>query len=246
MMELRGRRVIISGASSGIGLETARMVAAGGAEVCLVARRADALEAAAKEIGNGAWAWTCDVSDPVSIAGLREEAAKRWGAVDGLVNSAGIAPMARLDETTDEVWDRAFAINVRAPFLLCRELGPLIHRGSSPAVVNVSSNLAERAIPGMAAYNASKAALNQLTRSLALEWAPAVRVNAVMPAVVDTPIHASRGMTNEQVEAMGELHPMKRVGKPEDVAAMIVFLLSDASSWMTGTVIPVDGGMMAG
>lgn len=246
MMELRGRRVIISGASSGIGLETARMVAAGGAEVCLVARHAGALEAAAKEIGGGAWAWPCDVSDPASIAGLRGEAAKRWGAVDGLVNSAGIAPMARLDETTDEVWDRAFAINVRAPFLLCRELGPLIHRGSSPAVVNVSSNLAERAIPGMAAYNASKAALNQLTRSLALEWAPAVRVNAVMPAVVDTPIHASRGMTTEQVEAMGELHPMKRVGKPEDVAAMIVFLLSDASSWMTGTVIPVDGGMMAG
>jgi NAD(P)-dependent dehydrogenase (short-subunit alcohol dehydrogenase family) len=113
-------------------------------------------------------------------------------------------------------------------------------------VVNVSSTLAERAIPGMAAYNASKAALNQLTRSLALEWAPQVRVNAVMPAVVDTPIHVSRGMSPEQVEAMGEIHPMKRVGQPEDVAAMIAFLLSDASSWMTGTVIPVDGGMMAG
>ena len=98
----------------------------------------------------------------------------------------------------------------------------------------------------MAAYNASKAALNQLTRSLALEWAPSVRVNAVMPAVVDTPIHASRGMSAEQVEEMGEIHPMKRVGKPQDVASMIAFLLSDASSWMTGTVIPVDGGMMAG
>jgi NAD(P)-dependent dehydrogenase (short-subunit alcohol dehydrogenase family) len=117
---------------------------------------------------------------------------------------------------------------------------------NSPAVVNVSSTLAERAIPGMAAYNASKAALNQLTRSLALEWAPQVRVNAVMPAVVDTPIHVSRGMSLEQVEAMGEMHPMKRVGQPKDVAAMIAFLLSDESSWMTGTVIPVDGGMMAG
>ncbi len=154
--------------------------------------------------------------------------------------------MARLDETTNEVWDEAFAINVRGPFILCRELGALLHEGSSPAVVNVSSTLAERAIPGMAAYNASKAALNQLTRSLALEWAPRVRVNAVMPAVVDTPIHASRGMSPEQVEAMGEIHPMKRVGKPGDVAAMIVFLLSDASSWMTGTIIPVDGGMLAG
>jgi NAD(P)-dependent dehydrogenase (short-subunit alcohol dehydrogenase family) len=246
MLELRGRRLVISGASSGIGFETARMLASNGAEVCLVARRADALEAAVEEIGNGAWAWPCDVADAGSIAGLVAEASKRWGAVDGLVNNAGVAPMARLDETTDEVWDEAFAINVRGPFLLCREFGPLLHGGSSSAVVNVSSTLAERAIPGMAAYNASKAALNQLTRSLALEWAPSVRVNAVMPAVVDTPIHASRGMNAEQVESMGDMHPMKRVGKPEDIAAMIVFLLSDASSWITGTVIPVDGGMMAG
>jgi len=246
MLDLRGRRVVISGASSGIGLETARMLASNGAEVCLTARRADPLAAAAEDIGGNAWAWPCDVADPESVVALAAEAKTRWGAVDGLVNNAGVAPMARLDETTNQVWDDAFAINVRGPFLLCRELGALLHNGSSPAVVNVSSTLAERAIPGMVAYNASKAALNQLTRSLALEWAPQVRVNAIMPAVVDTPIHASRGMSSDQVEAMGEMHPMKRVGQPEDVAAMIVFLLSDASSWMTGTVIPVDGGILAG
>ncbi|MCW8984047.1 MAG: SDR family oxidoreductase [Thermoanaerobaculales bacterium] len=246
MLDLRGRRVVISGASSGIGLETARMVASRGAEVCLTARRMGPLAAAAEDIGDDAWAWPCDVADPNSVAALAAETKNRWGAVDGLVNNAGIAPMARLEETTDDIWDEAFAINVRGPFLLCRELGHLLHQGPSSSVVNVSSTLAERAIPGMAAYNASKAALNQLTRSLALEWAPQVRVNAIMPAVVDTPIHASRGMSSQQVEAIGEMHPMKRVGKAEDVAAMIVFLLSDASSWMTGTVIPVDGGMMAG
>ena len=246
MLDLRGRRVVISGASSGIGLETARMLASKGAEVCLTARRADPLAAAAKEIGDGAWAWPCDVADPESVVALAAETKTRWGAVDGLVNNAGFAPMARLDETPNDVWDETFAINVRGPFLLCRELGPMLKEGKSPAVVNVSSTLAERAIQGMAAYNASKAALNQLTRSLALEWAPQVRVNAVMPAVVETPIHATRGMSSEQVEAMGEMHPMRRVGQPEDVAAMISFLLSDASSWMTGAVIPVDGGMLAG
>ena len=246
MLDLRGRRVVISGASSGIGLETARMLASKGAEVCLTARRADPLAAAAKEIGDGAWAWPCDVADPESVVALAAETKTRWGAVDGLVNNAGFAPMARLDETPDHVWDETFAINVRGPFLLCRELGPMLKEGESPSVVNVSSTLAERAIQGMAAYNASKAALNQLTRSLALEWAPQVRVNAVMPAVVETPIHATRGMSSEQVEAMGEMHPMRRVGQPEDVAAMISFLLSDASSWMTGAVIPVDGGMLAG
>jgi len=246
MLDLRGRRVVISGASSGIGLETARMLASKGAEVCLTARRADPLAAAAKEIGDGAWAWPCDVADPESVVALAAEIKTRWGAVDGLVNNAGFAPMARLDETPNDVWDETFAINVRGPFLLCRELGPMLKEGESPSVVNVSSTLAERAIQGMAAYNASKAALNQLTRSLALEWAPQVRVNAVMPAVVETPIHATRGMSSEQVEAMGEMHPMRRVGQPEDVAAMISFLLSDASSWMTGTIIPVDGGMLAG
>ena len=222
------------------------MLASRGAEVCLTARRMETLAVAAEGIGDRAWAWPCDVADTESVVALIAEIKKRWGAVDGLVNNAGIAPMARLDETTDDIWDEAFAVNVRGAFLLCRELGALLHEGSSSSVVNLSSTLAERAIPGMAAYNASKAALNQLTRSLALEWAPEVRVNAIMPAVVDTPIHATRGMSSGQVEAMGEMHPMKRVGKPEDVAEMIVFLLSDASSWMTGTVIPVDGGMLAG
>jgi NAD(P)-dependent dehydrogenase (short-subunit alcohol dehydrogenase family) len=246
MLKLRGRRVVISGASSGIGLETARMLASNGAQVCLAARNAELLDTAVDEIGKAAWAWPCDVSDPAAVGRLVAEAQRRWGAIDGLVNNAGIAPMARLDETTDAVWDETFAVNVRGPFLLCREFGQLLHESTSPSVVNVSSNLAAKAIPGMAAYNASKAALNQLTRSLALEWAPRVRVNAVMPGVIDTPIHVTRGLSPEKVEAMGDIHPMGRVGQPRDVAAMIVFLLSDASSWVTGTVIPVDGGALAG
>jgi NAD(P)-dependent dehydrogenase (short-subunit alcohol dehydrogenase family) len=153
--------------------------------------------------------------------------------------------MAALADTDPDTWDLAFAVNARGPYLLCRALGPLLRGGRSPAVVNVSSTLAEKPIPGMAAYNASKAALNQLTRSLALEWAPSIRVNAVMPAVVDTPIHADRGLTHEQVHGMDRLHPMQRIGRPGDVASLILFLLSDASSWITGAVIPVDGGMLA-
>jgi meso-butanediol dehydrogenase/(S,S)-butanediol dehydrogenase/diacetyl reductase len=246
MNNLRGKRVIISGASSGIGLETARRLVGGGAELGLIARTAESLAAAAEELGSAAWTRVVDVADPDSIRGLAEEAANRWGALDGLVNNAGMAPMATLDETGIELWDETFAVNVRGPFLLCHELGGMLHQGQGPAVVNVSSTLAVKAIPGMAAYNASKAALNQLTRSLALEWAPTIRVNAVMPAVVDTPIHASRGMTSEQVQEMGGIHPLGRVGRPADVAAMITFLLSDAASWMTGAIIPVDGGMLAG
>jgi NAD(P)-dependent dehydrogenase (short-subunit alcohol dehydrogenase family) len=153
--------------------------------------------------------------------------------------------MATLLATDADTWDRTFSVNVRGPFLLLRALHELLAAGTSSAVVNVSSTLAEKAIPGMAAYNASKAALNQLTRSVAVEWAPAIRVNAVMPAVIDTPIHESRGMSRDDVEAMGALHPMGRVGTAEDVAATVVHLLSDAASWLTGVIVPVDGGMMA-
>ncbi len=246
MEELKGRRYVVTGASSGIGVETARQLAAGGAEVCLVARRKDALAAAVEDLGGTSWAHPCDVSDQRQIEELAKAVATRWGAIEGLVNNAGVAPMAGIGDTDPELWDETFAVNARAPYLMCRTLHDLLSAGSSPSVVNVSSTLADRAIPGMLAYNSSKAALNQFTRSLALEWAPGIRVNAVMPAVVDTPIHERRGMSPEQVKGMGRIHPMRRVGQPSDVAGLIVYLLSDRASWMTGVVIPVDGGMMAG
>jgi meso-butanediol dehydrogenase/(S,S)-butanediol dehydrogenase/diacetyl reductase len=246
MGEMSGKRVVVTGGSSGIGLETARQLVEAGAEVCLVARRGDALKRAVADLGGSAWSHACDVSVESEIAGLKNALAARWEALEGLVNNAGIAPMANLEDTDTVTWDAAFSVNVRGPYLLCRSLYDLLEAGSSPAVVNVSSTLAERAIPGMVAYNASKAALNQLTRSVALEWAPAIRVNAVMPAVVDTPIHSSRGMTPTQVRGMGQMHPLGRVGQTEDVANLIVFLLSYRASWMTGAVVPIDGGMMAG
>ncbi|MGD8441163.1 MAG: SDR family oxidoreductase [Holophagae bacterium] len=243
-MDVRKRRIVVTGASSGIGAETARMAHAGGAEVCLVARRAERLDELAAELGDGVVSVVCDVSDPSSVAALADVIERRWGALDGLVNNAGVAHMAALDDTDLDTWQETFDVNLRGPYLLCRDLGPLLKQGRLPAVVNVSSSLAEHPLPGMAAYNVSKAGLNHLTRCLAAEWAPTVRVNAVMPAVVDTPIHATRGMTDDQVAAMGAQHPLGRVGRPSDIASMVLYLLSDAASWMTGAVIPVDGGIL--
>jgi len=245
MLEIRNRRMIVTGASSGIGLDAAHLLHEAGAEVCLVARRGELLAEVSAEFGDRAWWYACDVSDAGQVEGLAEAVKARWGGVDGLVNNAGIAPMATLEDTDPAAWDRVFEINVRGPYLLCRALGPMLKEGENPAVVNISSSLADRAIPGMMAYNASKAALNHMTRCLALEWAPSVRVNAVMPAVVDTPIHDGRGMSREDVEGMGAMHPLGRIGQPRDISAMVLFLLSDASSWMTGAIIPVDGGILA-
>jgi NAD(P)-dependent dehydrogenase (short-subunit alcohol dehydrogenase family) len=244
MLEVRNRRLIVTGASSGIGLDTARLLHEAGAEVCLVARRGEVLGDVVTELGDRAWWHACDVSDAAQVDTLADAVKARWDAVDGLVNNAGIAPMATLDDTEPETWDRIFEVNVRGPYLLCRALGPLLKQGELPAVVNVSSSLADRAIPGMIAYNASKAALNHMTRCLALEWAPTVRVNAVMPAVVDTPIHSGRGMSSEDVAGMGSMHPLGRVGQPRDISSMVLYLLSGAASWMTGAIIPVDGGIL--
>ncbi len=244
MLDVRNRRVIVTGASSGIGLDAARLLHEAGAEVCLVARRSEILAETALELGDRTWFHACDVSDPTQIEALAAAVKDRWGAADGLVNNAGIAPMATLDATDLETWDNVFNVNVRGPFLLSKALGPLLKEGNSPAVVNISSSLADRAIPGMMAYNTSKAALNHMTRCLALEWAPTVRVNAIMPAVVDTPIHDGRGMSREDIEGLGAMHPLGRIGQPRDISSMVLYLLSDASSWMTGAIIPIDGGIL--
>lgn len=244
MLEVRDRRVIVTGASSGIGLDTARVLHEAGAEVCLVARRGELIAEAADELGDRTWSYACDVADPARVEALAAAVRDRWGGLDGLVNNAGIARMASLDDTDLETWNATFDINLRGPYLLCRTLGPMLKQGRSPGVVNISSSLADRVIPGMIAYNTSKAGLNHFTRCLAAEWAPTVRVNAIMPAVVDTPIHATRGMSADEVAAMGAMHPLGRVGEPRDISSMVLYLLSDAASWMTGAVIPVDGGIL--
>ena len=245
MATQKGRRWIVTGGGSGIGLAVARHLLRLGGEVLITGRRLTVLEEACAQLGAQSWCSACDVSDPLAVGGLVEVVRERWDQLDGLVNNAGIATMGRIEDTPADAWDEVMGVNVRGPFLMVQALLSLLRAGGGGAVVNVSSTLAEKAIPGALAYNASKAALNQMTRSLALELAPDVRVNAVMPAVVDTPIHATRGLTSEDLEGMAGLHPLQRIGTPEDVAGTVVHLLSDEAAWITGAVIPVDGGMLA-
>ncbi len=240
---------IVTGASSGIGRATALTLGRAGAAVLAVGRAEAALDAVVGSLsseGAAAEALVADVTDGEAPGQIVRRALARFGGIDVLVNAAGIIGSGTIDNTTDEMWDEMFDINVRAPFRLMREAAPhLVERRG--AIVNVSSVTGLRSFPGILSYCASKAAVDQLTRCTALELASrGVRVNAVNPGVVVSNLHRRSGMTDEQyaafLERSRETHPLGRPGQPHEVADLILFLVSDRSGWITGETIAIDGG----
>jgi len=240
---------IVTGATSGIGRAAALRLAGDGFAVVAVGRNTAALseiEAAIAQQSGACAAVQADVVAADSPARIVEAAMTAFGAVDALVNAAGIIGSGAIDKTDDEAWDRMMDINVRAPFRLMRAAAPHLaaRRG---AVVNVSSVAGLRSFPGILAYAVSKAAVDQLTRCAALELAAqGVRVNAVNPGVVVTELHRRGGMGEEQyaafLERARETHPLGRPGQVDEVAELIAFLASSRSSWITGETIAIDGG----
>lgn len=236
---------IVTGASSGIGRATARAFGREHARVVAVGRDAAALKDLAAGIERCAIV-RADVTEDDAPGRIVREALDAFGGIDVLVNAAGIIGSGSVEATGDEMWDAMFGINVRAPFRLMREAGPhlVARRG---AIVNVSSVTGLRAFPGLAAYCASKSAVDQLTRCAALDFAPkGVRVNAVNPGVVVTNLHRRSGMPADQyakfLERSKETHPMGRAGQPDEIAQLILFLASDRAGWITGETIAIDGG----
>ncbi len=243
------RIALVTGASSGIGRATAVALARDGFHVALAAGDPSRLEEVAREIGAAggrAFAIPTDVTD----AGARAEAVRftveRASGLDALVNAAGIISTGTYQTTSLEAFDRMMDLNVRSVLALIQLAAPHLaaRRG---AIVNVSSVTGTRAFPGVLAYCVSKAAVDQLTRCLALELAPkGVRVNAVNPGVVLTELHRRGGMDEASYAAFLErsrtTHPLGRVARPEEIAEVIAFLASERSSFVTGGTFPVDGG----
>jgi NAD(P)-dependent dehydrogenase (short-subunit alcohol dehydrogenase family) len=228
------KTAIVTGASSGIGRATARKLAAEGFTVLAVARDAAALAGVCEEIAQAGGRAT-----PLAVEVTAEPGPER-------IVAAALAIGGVDAETTDAGWDAMMDINVRAPFRLIRAAVPAL-TASKGAVVNVSSVTGTRAFPGVAAYCVSKAAVDQLTRVAALDLAPkGVRVNAVNPGVVVTNLHRRSGMDETRyadfLERAKATHPLGRAGDPEEIAALIAFLVSPASGWITGETIAIDGG----
>lgn len=244
--EMEGKRVIVTGASSGIGRAAAQRFLSEGARVAIVGRRMNALdEVAASDVKNR-YTVVADLSDDNQTERCIADAVEAMGGLDVVVNAAGILKAGRIEDTTVDLWDEMMNINLRSIFHLMKLAVPHLER-SLGNIVNVSSVTGPRSFPGVLAYCVSKAGLDQLTRCAALELAAkGIRVNAVNPGVVVSGLHRSGGMNEEAYDAFLEhsktTHPLGRVGKPEEIADLIYFLASDRASWITGATVSIDGG----
>lgn len=237
MQNLRHKRILVSGAGSGLGRATARRLATEGAELILVGRRLDALQETLPQ----AYCVALDHGHDAAVAAF----AAQCPALDGMFLAAGQLLTGSVQTTPAADFDRMIAANLRGPWLLCHHLGPLLNTGSS--VVLVGSNIALRAIPDSAAYSVAKAGLHMLAQVLSLEWAPRqIRCNAIAPGPVHTAMVEARlrGSADPQgdLTRLSRVNPLQRLGREEEIAALALHLLSEESTWTTGTVIPIDGG----
>jgi NAD(P)-dependent dehydrogenase (short-subunit alcohol dehydrogenase family) len=243
-----GKRVIVTGASNGIGRATAERLLSEGANVALVGRREHALQDAASRTAHAgnALILAADLSNEEQTERCVSRAVETMGGLDVLVNAAGILKAGRIEDTSLDLWDEMMNINLRSIFHLMKLAVPHLER-SRGNIVNVSSVTGPRSFPGVLAYCVSKAGLDQLTRCAALELAAkGIRVNAVNPGVVVSGLHRSGGMNEEAYAAFLEhsksTHPLGRVGRAEEVADLIFFLASDRAGWITGATVSIDGG----
>src|SRR5215471_12424140 len=245
---MKEKRVVVTGASSGIGLAAARLFLESGATVALMGRRKRQLEEAAGGYleSRRAIVVPADLSDQKEAESAFGTVLDRLGGLDVLVNAAGILKAGDIAATTLELWDESMNINLRSIFHLMKLAVPYLEQ-SRGNIVNVSSVTGLRAFPGVLAYCVSKAGLDQLTRCAALELAPrGIRVNAVNPGVVVTALHRSGGMADDSyakfLEHSKTTHPMGRVGQPTEIAELVCFLASEKAGWITGATVSIDGG----
>jgi NAD(P)-dependent dehydrogenase (short-subunit alcohol dehydrogenase family) len=243
---LAGRVALVTGASSGIGAAAARALAAAGAAVALLARRREPLEALAGELGeDAALPLVADVADSGQVDGAVAATLARFGRLDAVVNSAGVSIPASLADTDDGTWNAVIDANLSGSFFVARAAAP--HMGEGGSIVNVGSELSHIGMGMYVAYCASKAGVIGLTRALAVELAPAIRVNAVCPGPVDTPMLAAEfeqfGAEAALAETLARV-PMRRLADADEVAAAILYLTADAP-YATGTALALDGGATA-
>ncbi|MBI3603793.1 MAG: glucose 1-dehydrogenase [Nitrospirae bacterium] len=250
MKRLDGTVALITGGGVGIGEAVARLFAKEGAAVLITGRRKDLLERVAGEIersGGRALAVAGSVADEAHAQTAVMQAVRTFGKLNVLVNNAGIGSFGKLlHETDDATWNELFATNLTGAFRMTRAALPEMLKAGGGAIVNVSSIASLVGIPTTAAYSATKGGLDALTRCTALDYAKqGIRCNAVNPGLVNTPMAAPLINDPARLAQAMAAYPLGRPGTPEEVAKLVLYLASDESSWVTGGVFPIDGGMTA-
>ncbi|MCA8057361.1 MULTISPECIES: SDR family oxidoreductase [Burkholderia cepacia complex] len=242
-----GKRVVVIGGNSGIGLASAQAFAQSGAEIAIVGRSPQTLEAARGAIGGNTLALQADVSRVADIERIAHQLREQWGRVDILFANAGIGAFLPLEDVDEETWDLIHNTNLKGTFFTVQKLLPLMQRGAS--IVLCGSVGGIRSVPGALVYGASKAGVHHMGHTLAGELVGrGIRVNTLIPGPIDTPLPGrSLGVPAEAVaqvqEQLSNESPMKRMGTPREAAAAVLFLASPAASFITGTEIIVDGGI---
>jgi NAD(P)-dependent dehydrogenase (short-subunit alcohol dehydrogenase family) len=247
MTELEGKVALVTGGSRGIGRAIGLALARDGADVALAARGSEDLAQVAKEVeaeGHRALSVPTDVTDPQQVGELVERVAGELGTVDVLVNNAGGAPfLSTVDAIREEGFEKYLRLNFTSAFYCTKAVAPILLGKGSGCVINVASVAGLTASPGLTYYGAAKAAMINLTRTVAREWASSgVRVNAIAPGWIETDLNVGARQDPNFYETIRSSIPMGRWGRAEEVAAVARFLASDAASFITGSIIVVDGG----
>ena len=242
-IDLSGKNVLVTGSTRGIGRAIAETLAKAGARVAVVGRDLQKAREAATAVGNGAQGFACDVTDTAAIAKLVADVEAAFGSIDVLVNNAGITRDNLVMRLKDDDWDAVINANLRGAFAAIRAVSRGMMKRRSGRIINISSIIGIIGNKGQANYAASKAGLIALTKSVAKELGSRnILVNAVAPGFIETEMTAA--MTPEAREGLGKQIALERLGTPQDVAATVAFLASDLSSYITGQVLVVDGGMV--
>lgn len=244
-----GKRVaIVTGGGSGLGLAIAEKFTQAGIETIIVGRDQEKLKKAKEQLGNLCHAIACDVSDLSSVPGFVHDVLKKFGQIDILVNNAGINMKKEITDVTDEDFQKVITTNLTAVFVMSREVIKHMQEKRSGCIINISSMAAQYGLPKVIAYSASKTAIDGITRAMAVELGPkGIRVNAIAPGFIYSAMTAKALDSDPERKAkVFNRTPMGHMGQPEDIGAAALYLASDAAKYVTGIVLPIDGGNSIG